>query len=130
MKLDWCFTKALAGKPPFEGNDTGQVLRAQLSQSPAGLCKLEAITPVLESVVLRLLAVDPSQRYQRASAAAHDLEEIQAGRTPVVGATGLRPEGSRFLTCRAQSYDHTANEFRESCRNLDALVESRSGVEH
>ena len=71
--------ECLAGRPPFEGQSVGEVLRQHLSQAPPGLRAAGVAVPrALEAVVMRLLAKEPGQRYQSATAVVADVEEITA----------------------------------------------------
>ena len=72
--------ECLVGRPPFEGATIGEVLRQHLSKPVPGFGEIGVIAPrALEAVVLRLLGKEPGQRYQTASAARYDIEEIAAG---------------------------------------------------
>jgi serine/threonine-protein kinase len=69
----------LTGKPPFDGDDLGEVLRA------AGRGKFLApraldpsIDPALEAVCLKAMALRPGDRYATAKALAEDLERWMA----------------------------------------------------
>ena len=69
--------ECLAGRPPFEGSDVGEVLRCHLNTPPPRLRGLGADVPrALDAVVQRLLRKDPAERYQSAGAASADLLEI------------------------------------------------------
>jgi diguanylate cyclase (GGDEF)-like protein/PAS domain S-box-containing protein len=69
--------ESLAGRPPFEGTDVGEVLRQHLSASPPALRSLGLSVPrALEDVVARLLAKNPGERYQSAGAVVADLVAI------------------------------------------------------
>jgi HPt (histidine-containing phosphotransfer) domain-containing protein len=71
--------ECLAGRPPFEGPSVGEVLRQHLSMPVTSLGDAGVVAPrALEAVVLRLLGKEPGQRYQSASAALSDVEEIAA----------------------------------------------------
>ena len=69
--------ECLAGKPPFEGADVGQVLQQQLSTPAPQLRAWGVVIPrALDAVVQRLLRKDPAERYQSAGAAHADLAAI------------------------------------------------------
>ncbi|HYX43583.1 MAG TPA: AAA family ATPase, partial [Acidimicrobiales bacterium] len=71
--------ECLAGRPPFEGADVGEVLRQHLSEPAPALRSLgRAVPRALDDVVGRLLAKDPAERYQTASAVGADLAAIAA----------------------------------------------------
>ena len=67
----------LAGRPPFNGDEAGEVLRAQLSSPVPTLASLGVTVPTaVEALVQRLLRKDPMERYQTAAAVLADVEEI------------------------------------------------------
>jgi PAS domain S-box-containing protein len=69
--------ECLAGRPPFRGEDVGDVLRQHLNAQPPELRSLGIAVPrALEEVVHRLLRKDPADRYQAARAVRADVEEI------------------------------------------------------
>lgn len=69
--------ECLAGRPPFEGDTVGGVLRALASERPARLRSLGCDVPTaLDEVLQRLLRKDPRDRYQTASAVLADLEQL------------------------------------------------------
>lgn len=69
--------ESLAGTPPFDGWDIGQLLRQHLSMRPPELQQKDlAIPNALDEVVRRLLRKDPKDRYQSAQAVLSDLNEI------------------------------------------------------
>ena len=73
--------ECLTGRPPFEGNDVGEVLRQHLSTPAASLRSLRADVPrAVDSAVQRLLRKDPDERYQSAAAVLADLDAVVAGR--------------------------------------------------
>jgi PAS domain S-box-containing protein len=91
--------ECIAGRPPFESSDVGQLLRMHLNAPPPALRELRPDVPrALDAVVQRLLRKDPAERYQSANAALVDLramEEAIARGNPdpviVVGAHDNRP---------------------------------------
>ena len=69
--------ECLAGHPPFQGGNVGEVLRQHMTLQPPELRSLGLAVPrVLDEVVQRLLRKDPRDRYQSAQAAAADLAVI------------------------------------------------------
>jgi len=69
--------ECLAGRPPFDGADVGQVLQQHLSTPAPELRELGVDLPrVLDAVIQRLLRKDPAERYQSAHAALADLTAI------------------------------------------------------
>ena len=69
--------ECLAGRPPFEADNVGEVLRQHMSAPPPDLRILGLSVPrVLDEVVQRLLRKDPRDRYQSAEAVVGDLDVI------------------------------------------------------
>lgn len=78
--------ECLAGRPPFEGNSVGEVLRQHMTAHPPELRSLGLPVPrVLDEVIQRLLRKDSRDRYQTAKAVVEDLsviaDAIQRGET-------------------------------------------------
>src|SRR5262249_12891421 len=66
--------ECLAGKPPFQGSDVGEVLRQHLTVRPPELRGLKVAVPrALDELIQRLLRKDPRDRYQTAEAVLADL---------------------------------------------------------
>jgi two-component system sensor kinase len=71
--------ECLAGRPPFQGDRVGDVLRQHMAVQPPELRGLGLPVPrVLDEVVQRLLRKDPRDRFQSAAAVHADLTEIAA----------------------------------------------------
>ena len=69
----------LAGKPPFGGESTLDVLRKVREQPPEAPSKVARSTPkALEAVCLKAMAKDPADRYPSAAALAADVQHWQA----------------------------------------------------
>jgi diguanylate cyclase (GGDEF)-like protein len=80
--------EALAGQPPFVAEDPGELIRQHAVSQPTPLAQVaEDVDPALASMVGRLLAKDPDDRYQTAAGLASDLGRIEQ----------LREERSREL---------------------------------
>ena len=98
---------AACGDLPFRGNTSFEMSSAILHQPPASLPV--SVPPGLTGVILRCLAKEPAQRFQRASEVRAALETLQgatlAGREPV------RPEshGPRTMVHRGIEH-HTVRE--------------------
>src|SRR5262249_21444848 len=66
--------ECLAGRPPFQGDDVGEMLRQHLTVRPPDLRGLKVRVPrALDELVQRLLRKDPADRYQSANAVLTDL---------------------------------------------------------
>ena len=69
--------ECLAGRPPFVGEDVGDLLRQHMTVQPPKLRGLGLSVPrVLDEVIQRLLHKDPRDRYQSADAVVADLAVI------------------------------------------------------
>jgi two-component system sensor kinase len=69
--------ECLAGRPPFQGNSVGEVLRQHMAAQPPELRSLGLPVPrALDEVIQRLLRKDPRDRYQTAQAVVADLNVI------------------------------------------------------
>jgi len=69
--------ECLAGRPPFQAESIGEVLRQQMTVQAPELRSLGLPVPsVLDEVIQRLLRKDPRDRYQTAEAVLADLETI------------------------------------------------------
>lgn len=93
--------EAITGRTPFKPGSASGVLREHLTATVPDTRKLNPDTPpALNEVIQRLLKKDPNDRYQTATAVAHDMACIaqvfnstQGPRGPalVIGCTDLRP---------------------------------------
>jgi two-component system sensor kinase len=86
--------ECLAGRPPFQGDSVGEVLRQHMSVQPAELRSMGRQVPrVLDEVIQRLLRKDPRDRYQSAQAVIADLtviaEALQQGESEPSLVVGL-----------------------------------------
>jgi serine/threonine-protein kinase len=65
----------LTGRPPFAGRHAQQVLTAHVTETPAPLSeRLPSVPPELEQLVMRCLAKNPADRWQRAEEMLPQLE--------------------------------------------------------
>jgi len=91
----------LAGRPPFQGESVGDVLRQLVGDRPPSLRSLRPDVPrAFEQIVERLLQAEPDDRYQSAEAVVADLDETRRAlvtgvEQPVVG---VRDHRRRTLT--------------------------------
>ena len=82
--------ECLAGRPPFEADTIGELLRLHLTVAPPELRSLGVPVPrALDELVGRLLAKEPADRYQSAEAALADLESIASARSRGVAEPAL-----------------------------------------
>ena len=71
--------ECLAGRPPFSGGTIGEALRLHLNVPAPQLRSMGIAVPrSLEGVLQRLLAKDPTVRYQSAASARSDIDAIAA----------------------------------------------------
>jgi len=69
-----------AGRPPFDGETVGEVLRSHATARPPRLRSLGLDVPgALDEIIQRLLRKDPRDRYQGARAVVADLRQLAAG---------------------------------------------------
>ncbi|HEY9683624.1 MAG TPA: AAA family ATPase [Oculatellaceae cyanobacterium] len=72
------FYEMLTGTTPFASSDPLELIHAHLSLAPVSPSVVNSTTPkILASIVLKLLAKDPDDRYQTAFGLAYDLECLQ-----------------------------------------------------
>lgn len=75
--LGLTFYEMLVGSPPFEGHDPLELLHAHLTRRPvAPHDRRPEIPAALSSIILKLLAKEPTQRYQSARALRSDLAQL------------------------------------------------------
>jgi Tol biopolymer transport system component len=81
----------LTGRTPFAGLNAQQMLAAQVTEDPAPLARFRpALSPALQSVIMRCLAKHPADRWQTAQELLANLEPLltpSGGMTP----TATRP---------------------------------------
>ena len=67
----------LAGRPPFEGESSQDVLAAQLTRAPVPVSEHRSdVPPALEAIVMRCLEKRPADRWQGATAIVQALDEF------------------------------------------------------
>ena len=87
------FYHLLTGVPPFEGPNPAVTMVKHLNEPPLPPRKLRAeLSPMVEKIVLKMLAKDPRDRYQTPSALLRDLDSV-AGKSdrPVEPGGGTGP---------------------------------------
>jgi TolB-like protein/Flp pilus assembly protein TadD len=85
----------ITGRTPFRRSNDAATLHAILNESPEPLARFKSdVTPDLQRVVDRLLAKDPSERYQTAADLSADLLSIsRLASSGVTGASGAISPG-------------------------------------
>ncbi len=85
----------LSGRVPFEGEAAVTVAMRHVQEAPEALTDRNPLVPVaLESVVMRALSKDPTQRYQSADEMGLELDKVRQGlpisdETAVIGAATI-----------------------------------------
>ncbi|MEW6585427.1 MAG: AAA family ATPase, partial [Nitrospirota bacterium] len=70
------FYKLVTGRLPYEGKDTSTLVHQHIAQKPSLPTKLNPLLPpVIERIILRLIAKDPLDRYQTVLGLYADLQE-------------------------------------------------------
>eukprot|EP00741_Cyanophora_paradoxa_P003697 tig00000093_g3593.t1 len=87
--------EALAGRPPFVGASAVEILHAHLAKRPQAASRVRPASSgpsprFLDSILERLLAKAPGERYQSAFGALHDLSEARAA-LAASGGAALQP---------------------------------------
>jgi len=84
--------ECLAGAPPFTGDTVGEVLRQHLNAAVPSLRARGVDVPrAVDSVLGRLLAKEPDERYQSSASALGDLTEIAAALAAGVAEPAVMP---------------------------------------
>jgi eukaryotic-like serine/threonine-protein kinase len=114
----------LTGRPPFRGSLRSMLLDAHASTAPVPPSKLaDGVPPILDDLVLRLLAKRPSERIGHAEDVAALLDEIDVGDAFVWDAPAPRPYFYRpGLTGRASAVGSFLNSLAKLRRGRGGLV--------
>ena len=85
---------ALTGVAPFEGDDAAAVVRKRFEGAPVPPSQVRpGISPQIDALILKMLALDPAERYPSFEALLEDFKRIMTyGLTP--GGTGRMPTGA------------------------------------
>ena len=94
-----------SGRPPFQGNSPMATMQMHLTETAVRLTEANPdMSRALESVIERMMARDPAERYQTARAAADDFCKMAAGGVPAALTSALaerrRVGGPRLDTTR------------------------------
>ena len=93
---------ALTGVAPFEGDDMAAVVRKRFEGAPVAPSKIRSdITPQIDALILKMLALNPSDRYPSFEALLEAFKAVMArGLTATPGGnmpTGVLPNGRRIM---------------------------------
>ncbi len=80
----------LAGRRPFSGETTSEILAAIIKDQPSWPALPEDVPPGLRALLRRLLEKDPRRRLRDIGDARLNLEELQAGAAEAPSASGAR----------------------------------------
>ena len=93
------FYQLITGRLPYIANDVSTLIHQHIAQEPASPASINPkIPPVVENIVLRLIAKEPQERYQSLSGLIVDLKEYQK----------LRKEGKEFIDFEIARADRLA----------------------
>src|SRR5262249_3959191 len=94
------FYEMLTGRLPFEASDPVEWVHCHVARAPAPLAEQRTSVPlVLSSIVMKLLAKVPEDRYQSASGLEHDLKRC-LGAWRLHGQIAAFPLGEQDLSDR------------------------------
>jgi serine/threonine-protein kinase len=113
--------ESAVGSRPFPGLPTGALLEAiMVRRPPPPRSRNPAISPALESIILRCLEATPDRRYQSAAELAEDLRRLQSG-SPI----GRRPMSTRRRAAMASAIGLAA-----ICAAVALVAWKRGGFGH
>jgi len=118
--------EALTGKPPFVADDPLSVISQHLAAPPVSpRWANPQLPPALETIVLRLLAKDPTERYPSATALLQALESVQQGGDAGVVAA---PSPSILEVLRRTRFVGRARELAELKSAVDRMLGGTGGT--
>ena len=96
---------ALTGVAPFEGDDTASVVRKRFEAPPVPPSRIRPdVSPMIDALVLKMLALDPAERYPSFEALLEDFRRVMTTGLTVGGAgtvanmvPGGQPTGRRLV---------------------------------
>jgi eukaryotic-like serine/threonine-protein kinase len=96
----------LTGRPPFTGDSPVSIAYKHVRENPVPPSRLnDDVTQSLEAVVMKMLAKNPTNRYQTAAELLEDLERVRQGLPPL--ATPVLPGDTTEMLTREEA-DRTA----------------------
>jgi serine/threonine-protein kinase len=125
----------LTGRTPFVADNFTALAHSHIYEYPPSPSSLNPhVSPAVQSVVMKALEKDPSNRFQKATEMAVALEQAVAAQTPVGG--GLRPAPPMLRCPRCQSLNNASQRFCSTCgfafgppqgNNYQQVAQSGSG---
>ena len=119
--------ECLRGRPVFDGERVGEVLKQQMTAVPPRLDP--SIPAVFGHILDRLVRRDPAERYQSATAVLHDLDQLAEGLAAGVGdptfAVGTR---DRRETLAEPTFTGREEELAALEGHVAATIDGRGGV--
>ncbi|MDD4736217.1 MAG: SpoIIE family protein phosphatase [Kiritimatiellae bacterium] len=118
------FYELLAGRLPYYSMDVNQLIYEHIAKEPdrPGLV-CPGVPPMLEAIVLKMMAKDPDDRYQSSTGVLADLDEYQR-----LKESGLAAESIRFEVGRHDKLQHLTYATRLIGRQKE-LQQLEAGVE-
>lgn len=123
---------ALAAKPPFEGDTPIEVVKARLERPPTPLhSHRKDIHPKVESVIDRMLEVEPSRRYPNYASLISDMQRALAelGGTPRTVHKGISRKSRKIVVAKRTSAEQTVSAAPLSDRHRAIKVQKTSRVD-
>ncbi|MEZ4379745.1 MAG: ATP-binding protein [Nannocystaceae bacterium] len=132
--------ECLAGRPPFVADDAGELLRLHASAPLPELRDLGAdVSPALSSIIRKLLAKDPDDRYQSGASLAADLRRLGELDEAIAGGVGVElglrdaafaVEATIPLVGRTEELAELGRLWAEVSRGAGrvAVLEGRAGI--
>lgn len=109
-------------RPPFAAATVSELLRLQLTATPAPLSTVAGVPDRFDQIVQRLLRKDPRDRYQTAAGVRADLQAFAAGDDVPVGANDLRD------TLTEPAFTGRRAELATLAAAIDDAADGRGGV--
>jgi serine/threonine-protein kinase len=104
----------LTGRTPFVADNFTALAHSHIYEyAPPPSSLNPHVSPAVQSVVMKALEKDPSNRFQKATEMAVALEQAVAAQTPVSGA--LRPAPPMLRCPRCQSLNNASQRFCSTC---------------
>ena len=94
---------ALTGVAPFEGDDANAVVRRRFEAPPAAPSSIRAdISPQIDALVLKMLALNPADRFPSFEALLEEFRRVMASGLTTVKASPLERPGGRKIVMKGR----------------------------